>query len=181
MTPSKMWDAMNELEMVTTKVVSAREIIDCASDAIQNNDYSRAETLISAAYEFLGYYLDEFDKKFKYAWKETVVANSIDDGMRPWGHSDIEYQIANSKKNKVTKWIVPVEESHNPDTDEPDYIIKFPDDLMEQANWQEGDTLEWIDNNDGSFTLKKVWQDPYAEEMTKAGYEKVNGVWTLGE
>ena len=52
---------------------------------------------------------------------------------------------------------------------------------MQQANWQEGDTLEWINNNDGSFTLKKVWKDPYAEEMTKAGYEKVNGVWTLGE
>jgi hypothetical protein len=135
MMPSKVWEVMNDLEMVTVKVVSAREIIDCATDAIQNNDYSRAETLMSAAYEFLGYYLEEFDKKFKDAWQETVTPKPMD---------------------KVTSWIVPVEESHNPDTNEPDYIIKFPDDLMEQANWQEGDTLEWIDNDDGSFTLKKV-------------------------
>jgi len=149
MTPSKVWEVMNDLEMVTTKVVSALEIIDCASDAIQHNDYSRAETLISAAYEFLGYYLDEFDKKFKYAWKETVVANSIDDGMRPWGHSDMEYVIANSKQDKVKKWILPVEE-----LGEMQFII-FPDDLLEAANLKEGDTIEWIDNN-GSFTLKKV-------------------------
>jgi hypothetical protein len=135
MMPSKVWEVMNDLEMVTVKVVSAREIIDCATDAIQNNDYGRAETLMSAAHEFLEYYLDEFDKKFKAAWQETVTPKLMD---------------------KVTSWIVPVEESHNPDTNEPDYIIKFPDDLMEQANWQEGDTLEWIDNDDGSFTLKKV-------------------------
>jgi len=135
MTSSKVWEVMNDLELVTVKIVSAREIIDCATDAIQNNEYSRAETLISAAYEFLGYYLDEFDKKFKDAWKETVVTSRID---------------------KVTSWVLPVEEINNPDTNELDYIIKFPDDLMEQAKWQEGDTLEWIDNNDGSFTLKKV-------------------------
>ena len=178
MTPSKVWEVMNDLEMVTTKVVSAREIIDCATDAIQNNNYSRAETLTSAAYEFLGYYLDEFDKKFKDAWKETVVANSIDDGMRPWGHSDIEYQIANSKKNKVTKWVLPVEETHNPDTDEPDYIIKFPDDLMEQANWQEGDTLEWIDNNDGSFLLRKIEKTLNHDEMVEAGHTMTaDGFW----
>jgi hypothetical protein len=135
MMPSKVWEVMNELEMISVKVVSAREIIDCASDAIQNNDYSRAETLMSAAYEFLGYYLDEFDKRFKDAWQETVVTSKI---------------------HKVTSWVLPVEEINNPDTNEPDYIIKFPDDLMEQAKWQEGDTLEWIDNNNGSFTLKKV-------------------------
>jgi hypothetical protein len=167
MMPSKVWEVMNDLEMVTVKVVSAREIVDCATDAIQNNDYSRAETLMSAAHEFLGYYLDEFDKKFKAAWQETVVGNSIDDGMRPWGHSDLEYGLANPfltedrdsnfpNENKVKKWIVPVEESHNPDTNEDDYIVKFPDDLMELTNWKEGDTLEWIDNDDGSFTLKKV-------------------------
>jgi len=154
--PSKVWEVMNDLEMVTVKVVSAREIIDCATDAIQNNDYSRAETLMSAAYEFLGYYLDEFDKKFKDAWKETVVGNSIDDGMRPWGHSDLEYQIANNKKDKVVKWQLPVQMDDAAGDAHPIYYINFPDDLLEAANLKEGDTLEWIDNNDGSFTLKKV-------------------------
>lgn len=150
MTPSKVWEVMNDLEMVTVKVVSAREIIDCATDAIQNNEYSRAETLMSAAYEFLGYYLDEFDKKFKDAWQETVVGNSVDDGMRPWGHSDLEYQIANSKQDKVKKWVLPVEELGEMQ------FITFPDDLLEAANLKEGDELEWVNQGDGSWSLKKV-------------------------
>jgi hypothetical protein len=150
MNPSKVWEVMNDLEMVTVKVVSAREIIDCATDAIQNNEYSRAETLMSAAHEFLGYYLDEFDKKFKDAWQETVVGNSIDDGMRPWGHSDLEYQIANSKQDKVKKWVLPVEELGEMQ------FITFPDDLLEAANLKEGDELEWVNQGDGSWSLKKV-------------------------
>ena len=36
-----------------------------------------------------------------------------------------------------------------------DAILEFPDDLMQQAGWKEGDTLDWIDNKDGSWTLKK--------------------------
>jgi hypothetical protein len=161
MMPSKVWEVMNDLEMVTAKVVSAREIIDCATDAIQNNDYSRAETLMSAAHEFLEYYLDEFDKKFKSAWQETVVGNSVDDGMRPWGHSDLEYGLANPfltedrdsnfpNENKVKKWVLPVEELGEMQ------FITFPDDLLEAANLKEGDELEWVNQGDGSWSLKKV-------------------------
>jgi len=69
---NKVWEVMNDLETVTSKIVSAREIIDTVADAIQKNDYDRAETLAMAAYEFLGYYLEEFDEKFKLAWDETV-------------------------------------------------------------------------------------------------------------
>jgi hypothetical protein len=96
---SKVWEVMNDLEMVTSKIVSAREIIDTAAEAIQRNEYDKAETLATAAYEFLGYYLDEFDAKFKLAWQETVkkqdkgfeVDTTLDDCMPPWGHSDLEY------------------------------------------------------------------------------------------
>ena len=34
-------------------------------------------------------------------------------------------------------------------------ILTFPDELLEITRWKEGDMLEWIDNNDGSFTLVK--------------------------
>jgi len=51
-----------------------------------------------------------------------------------------------------TTWILPVEE--NLDNDE--YFVSFPDDLLSAAGLTEGDVVEWIDNNDGSFTLKKV-------------------------
>jgi hypothetical protein len=36
-----------------------------------------------------------------------------------------------------------------------DAILEFPDDLMQEAGWKEGDTLDWVDNKDGSWTLKK--------------------------
>lgn len=34
------------------------------------------------------------------------------------------------------------------------YLL-FPDDLLEDLGWGEGDQIVWIDNKDGSFTLKK--------------------------
>jgi hypothetical protein len=36
-----------------------------------------------------------------------------------------------------------------------DYFIEFPDDVLAEANWKEGDVIEWIDNKDGSWTLRK--------------------------
>ena len=34
-------------------------------------------------------------------------------------------------------------------------ILTFPDDILEATGWKEGDVLEWITNDDGSFTLVK--------------------------
>jgi hypothetical protein len=258
---------MNDLDEVTTKICSAREMIDIVSESIQNRDYDRAEAMANAAYEFLGYYLEEFDVNFKKAWKETVLAEreyyegKIDDGMRPWGHSDLEYQITNNKKyeytatgekfplscdkddpspecqgawndfweenyypeehhtslskeieairaaggyewtpdpevsrndptrlkyeggwiyespdggktvtkrkvgstekfvvkeDKVKKWVLPVEEVRDEDTDEDIYCVTFPDDLLEAANLKEGDEIEWVEKGDGSYLLRKV-------------------------
>jgi len=229
---SKVWETMNELEMITSKICSAREIIDAAIDRIQEHQYDKAETMMSAAYEFLGYYLDEFDKKFKDAWQETVVVGKeentaffnvdtagnmtpsyispvtcdkddqspeckgawnnfwnseevSDDCMPPWGHSDMEAlsrpdwhrkimpSVTQSDVDKVKKWVLPVEELGEIQ------FITFPDDLLEAANLKEGDQIEWVDKGDGSFLLKKSWSDPYRDEMLAAGYEKVDGVWTL--
>ena len=54
-------------------------------------------------------------------------------------------------KDKVVKWILPIEEV---DCDE--CIINFPDDLLDAANLKEGDEVEWIDQGDGSYLIKKV-------------------------
>jgi len=56
-----------------------------------------------------------------------------------------------AKKGKVNKWVLPVEEV---DCDE--CIINLPDDLLEAANLKEGDEVEWVDNGDGSYLMKKV-------------------------
>jgi len=71
--PSKMWTVMNDLDAVTSKICSAREILDCAIDRLQEHQYDKVEQLMYAVDEFLQYYLAEFDEKFQLAWKETVV------------------------------------------------------------------------------------------------------------
>jgi len=166
---NKVWTAMNELESVTSKISSAREILNSAVDRLQEYQYDKAETLLYAADEFLQYYLEEFDRKFKDAWKETVIKvkqQEIDDCMPPWGHSDMEAlkytdeeldaMCSVAKKDKVVKWQLPIEEENDYMTGEKEYFITFPEDLLEAANLNEGDEVEWVDRNDGSFLLQKV-------------------------
>jgi len=52
----------------------------------------------------------------------------------------------------MTSWTLTVEE--DPETG--DGIITFPPDLLETAGWKEGDTLKWIDLNNGSWQLEKI-------------------------
>ena len=186
----KVWNSLNELEMVTSKICSAREILDSAVDRLQEHQYDKAETLLYAADEFLQYYLEEFDRKFKDAWKETVVKLKEEDPcMPPWGHSDLEYKgstVSSVKQDKVVKWQLPVEEGTDCITGEQEYFITFPEDLLEAANLKLGDIVSWIDNSDGTYTLKHrtmsdtiAPHDPYKDEMIAAGYKMVDGVWTL--
>jgi hypothetical protein len=59
------------------------------------------------------------------------------------------------KQDKVKKWVLPVEEVRDEDTDEDVYCVSFPDDLLEAADLKEGDLIEWVDQSDGSYLLKK--------------------------
>jgi len=68
-----VWDSMNSLESVVSKVCSAREILNSAIEALESGNREKAETLMYATDEFLQYYLKDFDEKFKVAWKETVT------------------------------------------------------------------------------------------------------------
>lgn len=36
-----------------------------------------------------------------------------------------------------------------------DYILPLSDEVLRGLDWKVGDTLEWIDNGDGSWTLRK--------------------------
>ena len=61
------------------------------------------------------------------------------------------FWIPPQKEDKVTKWQLPVEMHPSGE-----YYVLFPDDLLGAANLEEGDTVEWISNDDGSYLLKKV-------------------------
>ena len=185
----RVWKTLNELESVTSKICSAREILDSAIAALENHKKEKAETLMYAVDEYLQYYLEEFDRKFKDAWDETVTKlkqEEVDDYMRPWGHSDMEAlsQYTDeeldamcdnaAKEDKVVRWQLPVEE----DTVNGEYFITFPDDLLEAANLKEGDDVEWIDNNDGSFILKKSVKQLNHDEAIAAGWTMTDdGFW----
>lgn len=49
-------------------------------------------------------------------------------------------------------WTITVEE--DPETG--DLLLPLPADLLVMQGWFEGDTLEWNDNGDGSWSLTKV-------------------------
>jgi hypothetical protein len=234
----RTWEVLNDLEMVTSKICSAREILDSAIAALENGNKEKVETLMYATDEFLQYYLADFDEKFKIAWKETVVKLKEEDPcMPPWGHSDLEYlandiltkdrnsnfpkenticdkndpspeckgawnsfweenyypeeysssqyteeeldaMCAAAENDKVVRWRLPVEEVENGDTGEQEYFITLPDDLLEASNLKEGDEVEWVDYNNGSFILRKTKKTLTYDESVAAGYEMTaDGFW----
>ena len=73
---------------------------------------------------------------------------------------------ADEKKDKVVKWILPVEADPSGE-----YFFTLPDDLLEAADLKEGDTVEWIDQGDGSYVLKKVKKSMTYDEAIKAGWK----------
>jgi hypothetical protein len=163
---NRVWSTLNDLEMVTSKISNAREILDSAIDRLQEHQYDKAETLMYAADEFLQYYLEEFDRKFKDAWAETVTkvhqqeyigsstCNNQDPSPECKGAWNSFWEEDTIKEDKVVKWLLPVQQKIEEGID--DYYVQFPDDLLEAANLKENDLVEWVDNLDGSYLLRKV-------------------------
>jgi hypothetical protein len=52
-----------------------------------------------------------------------------------------------------TSWVITLEEA---DDGSGDLVLPLSDEIMESAEWKLGDTLEWIDNKNGSWTLRKA-------------------------
>jgi bifunctional DNA-binding transcriptional regulator/antitoxin component of YhaV-PrlF toxin-antitoxin module len=85
---------------------------------------------------------------------EDILVGIRDDCRIPCNMEALKYTdeeldamcAAAEVKDKVNKWTIPVDD---------DYNITFPEDLLEQTGWKEGDVLEWIDQGDGSFKLIK--------------------------
>ena len=185
----KIWDSMNSLEAASSKICSAREILDSAIISLESGNREKTETLMYAVDEFLQYYLEDFNRKFKDAWDETVVKlkqEERDDYMRPWGHSDMEAlsQYTDeemdamcdnaAKEDKVVRWQLPVEE----DAVNGEYFITFPDDLLEAANLKQGDDVEWISQEVGTFILKKCEKQLNHDESIAAGWTMTgDGFW----
>jgi len=99
-------------------------------------------------------------------------------------HSKYYYDYTRNDPNRVNPfnkktWVLPVEETKIEETDETEYFITFPNDLLEAANLKEGDTIEWVDQGDGSYLLKKVEKKSMTyNEMVADGWSMTaDGFW----
>jgi len=65
---------------------------------------------------------------------------------------DLPRSICYNTPMTTSTWTVTVEQ--DPDTG--DLILPLPADLLAMQGWKEGDTLDWVDNGNGTWTLKKL-------------------------
>ena len=154
-----MYDAMGAAD------ATPQEIYDTIKDVVEDNYYTYKHQT-SKAYELLallngngkGHLTCYKDDQSPECQGDCDSEEVSDDCMPPWGHSDMEaLQYTETElnamcdaaeaKDKVVKWIIPVDD---------DYNITFPEDLLEKTGWKEGDTLQWIPQDDDSFIMKKV-------------------------
>ena len=120
------------------------------------------EALIEVIEEDIAYYSSKMTRAYDLLSMVQGKKKPVDDCMPPWGHSDMEALKytdeeleamcdAAEKQDKVNRWILPVNEENG------EQFINLPDELLEQVNWSDGDTLEWIPRGD-TFILQKVSQ-----------------------
>ena len=57
-----------------------------------------------------------------------------------------------------------------------DLILPLPERLLEEAGWKEGDMLEWADNGNGTWTLKKLPEVTPEEEEAWKELERKNNI-----
>ena len=113
-----------------------------------------------------------YPEEYKGSTVSSVTEGSHSEYYYDYNRNDPDRN--NPFPDKVKKWVLPVEA----DGPSGEYFVMFPDDLMETANLEEGDTVEWVDQGDGSYLLKKVEKKMTHQEMLDAGYKMTaDGFW----
>jgi hypothetical protein len=57
-----------------------------------------------------------------------------------------------------------------------DLILPLPERMLEEAGWKEGDLLDWADNGNGSWTIKKMPEVTPEEEEAWKELERKNNI-----
>jgi hypothetical protein len=171
--------ALGQVENFLYDAMSAeatpQEIYDTIRDVVQDNlnvytksaDQARkllnllngVKTLDLSLEEFAGPYHNSICDKDDTSQECQNSWNSFWEEPNQYTEEDLNEMCAAAEvKDKVKRWVLPVEEEGD------DCVITFPDDLLEAANLKEGDTLQWIDQGDGSFKMIKVTKPLGMEE-----------------
>jgi len=160
--------ALGQLENFLYDAMSAeatpQEIYDTIRDVVQDNlnvytkSADQARELLSLLNGHRPVDFGGWEIELQYTDKELdemCAAAELEQDLRNVGgflkqDRDSNFPGENTVKDKVKKWVLPVEEEGD------DCVITFPDDLLEAANLKEGDQIEWIPQDNGSYLLKKV-------------------------
>jgi hypothetical protein len=198
---TKVWTCLNELDTVTSKICSAREVLECAIDAHENHKRDKAEALMYATDEYLQYYLKEFDEKFKSAWNEIVVKLHNEDkkfGCDTFRTPPVEPKLTCDKNDQSeeckSSWVSFWEENYYPE----DRISNFPGEqyteeelnaMCDEAEKQETDKVKrWvlpveIDGGSGEYFLQLpddlLDQVKWKENDTLSWENNKDGTFTL--
>lgn len=81
-TYSDVWDTMNELDMMTSKLGYIKEMMETALEHLDNHHKAKAESLMYVSCDYIKYYLEEYDRNFQRAWATTTQAGKELDDVR---------------------------------------------------------------------------------------------------
>ena len=163
-----------------------QEIYDVIKGVVQDNYYTYKQQT-AKAYELLALLngngvghltcdKDNTSPECKGAWNDFWEENYYPEEHQQYTEEELDAMCdAAETKDKVVKWILPVDD---------DYNITFPEDLLEQTGWKEGDTLQWIDQGDGSFKMikkesKASWVRGNELARVKTYQEMIDDGWEM--
>lgn len=166
-TPDKKYYSLEQLEnwmhdAMCAEGVTPKQIYDTIVDVVKENYYCYKHQT-SQAYELLALLNGNDIEEYNSVIRERNYYESSHDDLKAWddfwasdpeSYTDEEIDAmcdAAEEQEKKKTWSVPIEEDESGEC-----VITLPDELIKIVRWKENDTVEWTDNKDGSYTLKKV-------------------------
>ena len=131
-----------ELNAMCDKAATDQEKEKCQEYNLREAEYYDKRVKIDAEAEIIR-------NAGGYEWTPETKRSITYDEMIASGYTMTDDGFWIPPQNKKT-WVLPVEQTFD------DYFVSFPDDLLKAANLKENDQVEWIDNGDNTYTLRKV-------------------------
>ena len=141
-------------DCVSCEEIDSQEIYDTIKEVIEDN-YKVYNNLATKCKDLMNMISVDNPDYFKYEM-------SVEDNLIKLEKSPTTYDEMISAGYEMTddgfwistnkKWTVPVEKDSTND----EYFFTLPEELVEKLSWKEGDEVEYIDNGDGSFLIKKT-------------------------
>lgn len=117
------------------KEYSLSNLRNWISDALSSGDATAKEI-----YDAIVNEVEDYTNCYKKQYENSLELQNLLKGYRPSPFFDKEVWESKVEEDIITgeQWIT------------------FPPELMKKLGWKEGDELEWEDNYDGTFTIRKV-------------------------